>query len=203
MSTTCPRCGVARGPHDPNHDYACLETMLMSLYQLGVRRGLQGQEGDGDYDDQGASLINEVLALAWPWHEAAAKRPAGAALAAAGRPLGSDADIDTQVARLLHWEDVGWLDGRPVSGEAAWRDPRVVRRRFSQRLEDAERVRRHPLLAPYRLLQVHRRLGQRWEWHVVGTNRDGDMETIVRDRTAPLALCRAAVQLAAAQPRAG
>ena len=207
--TACPRCGqhVARG--DTNHDYACLETMLMALYQIGVRRGLEGEAAATGFDDKGAELIGEVVAMAWAWREEALGRrmqSLGQGLGA-GRPrAGTDEDLDTQIARFLGWENIGWLGQQPVSGEAAWNDPRVVRRRFSQRYDDAMIVKRHQLLRPYMLIQVHRIHSVSWEWHVAAKNSEGNLETLVREATAPMAVCRAAIMLSgrgAPHPLAG
>jgi hypothetical protein len=201
LETLCPRCGLAYKRGDSNHDYVCIETMLMALYQVGVKRGLEGEVSVGSFDDQGAELLGDILALAWSWREANQDKLAlGAGIAAAtpfNRPR-DDHDLDTRIAAFLAWENVGWLDGLAVSGEAAWYDPRVVRRRFSMRLEDAMVVKRHPALRPYSLYQVHRIYGNRWEWHMATRTADGHMESLVREATAPMAICMAALKLASA-----
>jgi hypothetical protein len=203
VAKICPRCGIAVSKGEANHDYVCIETMLMALYQVGVKRGLEGEGNSGSFDDQGAELLGDVLALAWSWREAAQGRGAGAnpatLMPAASRPrLAQDQDLDTQVASFLAWENIGWFEGMPVSGESAWQDPRVIRRRFSTRYDDAMVVMRHPLLRPYQVYQVHRIHHNQWEWHVSTKNRDGELEAVVRERTAPLAVCLAALKLAGA-----
>jgi hypothetical protein len=198
----CPRCGDAYQPNDPEHDYACIERMLMALYQLGVKRGLQGDGAPGTFDEQGAEKINDVMTQVWHWREAARSRRVQAPAIVAARPPRPELDFDGKIARFLGWENVGWLDGVPVSGEAAWHDPRVVRRRFSRVVEDARIVMLHPLLRPYTLIQVHRTSGNGWEWLVAHRGIDGSYDELVKDYTAPMAICRAALQLAG-RPKSG
>jgi hypothetical protein len=195
----CPRCGDAYHQGDSGHDYVCVEKMLMTLYQLGVKRGLQGERTVGPFDELGAETINDVMTLVWGWREASRERqrerqPEIAAIVPARQRR--ELDFDGQIARFLGWENIGWLNGVPVSGEAAWHDPRVIRRRFSQVHEDAAVVMQHPLLRPYAVIQVHRTNGNGWEWHVALRTVDGGFETMVKDFTAPMAVCRAALHLA-------
>jgi len=174
----------------------------MALYQLGVKRGLEGDHAGVTFDEQGAATINDIMTQVWTWREAARARPTQVQAIVPARPR-FELDYDGKIARFLGWENIGWLNGLPVSGEAAWHDPRVVRRRFSSVWEDAQLVLRHPLLRPYTLIQVHRLTGNGWEWLVAQRMRDGSFETLVKDFTAPLAVCRAAMKLAGTASLAG
>lgn len=180
-------------PGDRNHEPDCLERLLSTLYQTGVQRGVRG-EAPGAEDDRAAELLGHVMGL---FNELNARERAAQATLA--RPpmtavfqSGSD-DLDTMIARFLEWRGIGWRAGELVSGEAAWNDPTVVRRRFSTRNEDAAMVREHPLVKPLELIRVHRIHTHHWEWHMARRDRFGSLETQVKAPTAALAICRAAL----------
>jgi hypothetical protein len=199
VANPCPRCGQDIQPTESSHDYNCLEALLVRLYQMGVKRGLLG-EYEGDFDDRAADMIGDVLGFVWPWREAAYARqlaaPPAAITLAPEPPLPRDEmDLDSQIARLLGWQNIGWLNGQAVSGEAAWYDRRVVRRRFSKQYEDASLVMRLPIMRSLELIQVHRLNSTSWEWHMSRKLVTGSLESVVREATAALAICRAAVKV--------
>ena len=201
----CARCGADVPPTEANHEYHCLEHHLVALYNMGVQRGVAGEgEGDG-FDDKAAEMIGRILELAWEWRASGRARrsepgqaAAMTAMLASSRP---GTDIDTLVARFLEWQNIGWLYGQPVSGDRAWVDPRVIRRRYSQSVEDAMPLMLHPLLKPYELIRIHRISTQSWEWHVIRRDRWGTMESLVVAPTAPMAICRAALKLSGVSTR--
>jgi hypothetical protein len=199
VANPCPRCSQDIPPSESSHDYNCLETLLVHLYQLGVKRGLMG-EYEGDFDNQAAEKIGDVLAFAWPWREAAlakqvAAQPAAITLAIQPPRARSEHELDTMIARLLNWQNIGWLGIMAVSGEAAWYDPRVVRRRFSHHYDDAMLVWRLPLMRSLELVQIHRINSTHWEWHVSRKTASGSLESVVREPTAAMAICRAAIKV--------
>ena len=204
----CPRCGVTVPPSEANHEYHCLEHHLVALYNMGVQRGVAGESEDDGFDDKAAEMIGRILELAWEWRATGREARATTAEVAATQAMAvmlsgtrPGTDVDTLVAKFLEWQNVGWLYGQPVSGESAWADPRVIRRRFSQRLEDALPLLSHPLLKPYELIRIHRISTQSWEWHVIRRDRWGTMESLIVAPSAPMAICRAALRLSGLAPR--
>ncbi len=201
----CPRCGSHVPPTEANHEYHCLEHHLVALYNMGVQRGVAGESEDDGIDDRAAEMIGRVLELAWEWRANGRERrePVGGGQAMAAMLSGSrpGTDIDTLVAKFLEWQNIGWLYGQAVSGERSWFDPRVIRRRFSQNIDDALPLLQHPLIKPYELIRIHRIALQTWEWHVIRRDRWGSMESMVVGPSAPMAICRAALKLSGLAPR--
>ena len=196
MEPVCPRCGAPVALGQVNHETACLERQLSMLSRTGVERGVSG-EAPGVEDDRAADLIGGLIGFLQ--EVTARERAAQAALARPALPAtrlrAGEEDLDTMVARLLDWRCVGWANGALVSGESAWHDPMVMRRRFSTRDEDAAEVREHPMPKSLELIRIHRIHNNRWEWHMARRDRFGTMETLVTAPTAPLAICRAALRV--------